>query len=208
MGSKRKAKHVIQAEQQKSQKNDEEGDSSSSNLNVAKVQTKKRQRKNKNKGHVKDPQEAHSYLSLWQQNLKLKEENEDVQPIWRFNKNTQSWLLRHMYEVDKINKATFTILLSYLKALKGSSRERVHEDAVRRALRYKEWEKDHQSDEDVDTNAESDEKDGANDVEEDDDDDQERYAKLWKRLDSNGKRKEYKRSRKVIETLKSSSKND
>ena len=83
--------------------------------------------------HVKDPAEAASYLSSWK--------HRDAGSGWRFNKNTQSWLLRHMYETEKVPKPTFTLLVDYLVGCLGITRRRVREDAARRALRYKEYEK-------------------------------------------------------------------
>ena len=46
-----------------------------------------------------------------------------------------------MYDSDEVPKASFAILMDYLQGLKGRSRDWANEDAVRRVLRYKEWEK-------------------------------------------------------------------
>jgi hypothetical protein len=151
-------------------------------------------KKNKSaKGHVKDPAEAASYLSSWK--------HRDAGSGWKFNKNTQSWLLRHMYESEKCPKATFTLLLEYLVGCQGITRRRLREDAARRALRYKEYEKKTSSAE----KAGSDGVDGVNEAEaaqamkdEDDGTDEAR----WDALDEHDKRKEYKRARKILDTIK------
>jgi hypothetical protein len=49
---------------------------------------------------VKDPEEAAEYLRLFV----LKSENKSEGNAWRFNKSTQSWLLRHMYIKDKVGR--------------------------------------------------------------------------------------------------------
>lgn len=141
--------------------------------------------------HIKDPSEALSYLSGW----KYKSSGESN---WKFNKNTQSWLLRNMYEIEKVPKATFSILMEYMSGLNGDlTKERIREDAMRRALRYKEWEKEQNkssSDEkknDTDDYIENEDKDG----------DKEDDRKFWLSLSEGDKRKEYKRARKVIDVM-------
>lgn len=204
MGKKRAAKDDLEAQGNYQSNDGEAGVSSSSEV---KPKKKKRRRKKK-VCPVKDPKEAQSYLSLWQQQ---QNQGNDDDPLWKFNKNTQSWLIRNMYDIEKLPKSSFSIMISYLEALKGASRQRVHEDAVRRALRYKEWEKNKQSSE-----AEKDEADANNDQNEegtdensnvnDDEDNEKNEEKRWKSLSENNKRKEYKRARKVIDSLKTDSK--
>ena len=58
-----------------------------------------------------------------------------------FMKDNETGLLPFMLAVKKIPKATFSLLMEYLEGVKGGMRERVNEEAVRRALRYKTWEK-------------------------------------------------------------------
>ena len=148
--------------------------------------------------HVKDPAEAASYLSSWK--------HRDAGSGWRFNKNTQSWLLRHMYETEKVPKPTFTLLVDYLEGCQGITRRRIREDAARRALRYKEYEKKTKPSDpneksatgggdgdDVATKEAAQKKDT-----EDDGNDEAR----WKALDDHDKRKEYKRARKILDTIK------
>ena len=212
MGKKRKAKHVLEAEANKGKDDTQNGSSNISDNTKPEIAQKKKRKKKKKKFHVKDPQEAHSYLSLWQQNKKQQEKTGDeaLESIWRFNKNTQSWLIRHMYDVEKIAKATFTILILYLEDLKGASRKRVYEDAVRRALRYKKWEKDQKEDGGKDNEDENEGDEEAksevnqNDDDDDNDDEEEKEmdAKRWKSLNEHDKRKEYKRARKIIDVLK------
>ena len=92
--------------------------------------------------NFKDPAEASTYLSLWKHDRADDATSSSTTKIWKFNKNTQSWLLRHMYDGNKVNKTTFAILLEYIIAGKCEGvRSNVQEDAKVRARRYKEWEK-------------------------------------------------------------------
>jgi hypothetical protein len=143
------------------------------------------------KPKVKDPSEAAYYLSAWKQ--------KDVGGDWKFNKNIQSWLLRHMYQADKVTKGTFTLLSKYMEGLQGSTRTRTVADAKRRALRYKEYEKSRDSQQESESlGDEVDDKEESKKNFITDEDDETR----WKRLDDHEKRKEYKRARKVLEILK------
>jgi len=163
-----------------------------------KKRNQKQPKKEKPAKIIKDPKEAAAYLSEW----KYREQG----GTWKFNKNTQSWLLRHMYDTDKISKVCFVILLEYMDGLQGSSRKRVLEDAQRRALRYKKFEKElgeKEKTSEGDKVVEEPEKREtqkdikASKISTDGEDDETR----WNRLDEHDKRKEYKRGRKVIELL-------
>ena len=129
--------------------------------------------------------EAASYLSTWKNH----------RDAWKFNKNTQSWLIRHMYESDKVSKTTFAVLLDYLRSSAATTRQRIVTDAKRRALRYKEYEKTKQE-----SNGDDDKPTDSNDKEppaaEQDDE------TVWNKLNDHDKRKVYKRTRKILETLK------
>jgi len=164
-------------------------------------------KKSRGNKHVKDVKEAAGYLSNWK----------GFREQWKFNKNTQSWLIRHMYEPDKVAKSTFAILLEYLQGLQGSgAKDRIVQEANRRALRYKKYEKeesnDNDKDESVDMNdADSKEVKFAEDTKEGAAESTKKSAqeieaateeeKRWQQLDDHEKRKEYKRARKVLETL-------
>mmetsp|Transcript_29803 Transcript_29803/g.44974 ORF Transcript_29803/g.44974 Transcript_29803/m.44974 type:complete len:212 (+) Transcript_29803:168-803(+) len=152
----------------------------------------------KTNNKVKDPIEAKSYLSLWKAD----------KDTWKFNKNTQSWLIRHMYLVDYVDKGTFAVMCDYLSGMKGQScRDRILEDAKRRALRYKEWEKNKKEKEGAEEG--SDEKDittaSSSSTLKNEDDDGE---KQWSSMSDHDKRKEYKRARRVIDVFKTSSKKE
>ncbi|CAB9513242.1 Uncharacterised conserved protein (DUF2373) [Seminavis robusta] len=158
---------------------------------------------NKEQHHVKDVKEAAGYLTNWK----------NYREQWKFNKNTQSWLFRHMYESDKVAKGAFTLLLEYLQGLQGKgAKQRLLQDATRRALRYKQYSEQPTSkvsdDDDKDTTIKFAEdtkepavqdkttkKVGADATEDE---------KRWNGLDDHEKRKEYKRARKILETLQSS----
>jgi len=83
----RVAKHIQVAREAKEGETKEAGDSSTS---AAADKQKKKAPKKKAETHKKTPQEAHNYLVLWQA-------SKTSTSGWKFNKNTQSWLLRHMY---------------------------------------------------------------------------------------------------------------
>ena len=151
------------------------------------------------KSKTKDPIEAAAYLSAWK--------HREAGGAWKFNKNTQSWLIRHMYEADKVHKATFVIMLEYLTGLTATLKARVVDFAENRALRYKQFEKELAEKKDAPSGGES--RNEGQDVEdmkastvkesleELGEDDESR----WKRLNEHDKRKEYKRARKANETL-------
>ena len=134
--------------------------------------------------HVKPPSEASNYLIMWQ--AKVSE--------WKFNKNTQSWLLRHMYNDSQVNKKTFGVLLEYLKGLKGKTLLWCREEAKSSSLKYKEWEK---TATDVEKAAADDDKDDK------ENEDEVKYdGGNFDKLSSKQKRKVYKRARRVYDGLK------
>lgn len=152
-------------------------------------------KKTASKETVKDPTEASAYLNAWQ-----------AQEGWKFNKNTQSWLLRHMYETEKVSKSTFTILLEYMKGLQGKdAKKRVFDEATARAKRYRDYENAQEaattavkgSDEHSKEAPES----ATTGTTVSDDDDGSYGLAHWNSLDDHGKRKEYKRARRVLEVL-------
>jgi hypothetical protein len=190
---KRISKHVIESQTRKKQEDAEkkllaaserDGGETSTTTDDAVATSNESKKSNKNT-KTKDPEEAASYLSLWN----LDRNSKSTAKNWKFNKNTQSWLLRHMYDFDKVSKATFATLVDYVCQGGEKTRLRVEEDAKRRARRYKYWEK-------------------KGDTEQDDDADEKKDSTLspddkdWNQLDDHDKRKEYKRARKVLDSLK------
>ena len=156
-------------------------------------------KKNKNpsspnpKTHTKPPTEASNYLILW---------SSAKEDAWKFNKNTQSWLLRHMYDDDLVNKKTFGLLLEYMPSIKGTGMlERLVKEAFLRAKLYKKFEA-----------ASKEETDGAapaaGNVVDDDSATAETIAannlieKEFAALDDHGKRKVFKRCRRIHDVLK------
>lgn len=168
--------------------------------------SKKEKKKNR---RMKDPSEAATYLEEWKQSKQQDAKNESN---WKFNKNTQSWLIRHMYDADKIPKATFALLLEYLAGLEGkTTRVWIRSEATRRALRYKQYEKEQsgkvEKEEKATTNSTDSKKEtsesiekAANDGKSTNDDEREEQAR-WEKLNDHDKRKEYKRARKVLEPI-------
>lgn len=165
---------------------------------------------------VKDPTDIQEYLTNW------KRQQEDDTVEWKFNKNTQSWLIRHAYEADKVPKATFVLLLEYLLGVKsGDTKKRLILDATRRASRYKQYEKSKKEKErnksvldasnaEREANSQQDSFQQQNQPqtyvlpqsapvgESKEDEDQKR----WLLLDDRHKRKEYKRARKILDKLR------
>lgn len=188
----------------------------------------KRKRKKKRNSHVKDPEEATTYLSNWKASKASDDSGRspvDAPSVWKFNKNTQSWLIRHMYECDKVAKGTFTLLQEYLKGLEGTiTKDRIRTEATRRVLRYKEHchaltplnagtkgasvEGRHPSGsgelEDVDVAiAKTSVQDPSFATQEEMEEEETR----WKSLDEHNKKKEYKRARKILDLFSRKSPN-
>ena len=191
---KRISKHVVESQTRKKQEDAEKqllaaskGDGETSTPDDATPnETKKSTRNTK----TKDPAEAASYLTLWS----LDRNSESTTKNWKFNKNISSWLLRHMYDFDKVSKSTFATLVDYVCEGGEKTILRVEEEAKRRARRYKEWEKKQQKD--GGTN-QDDAADNSNDASISSPDDE-----TWNQLDDHDKRKEYKRARKVLDSIK------
>lgn len=161
---------------------------------------KKKRRKNVVE---KNPSEAASYLSAWEQQNKDNLTNNNTtskdrstssipeqQQNWKFNKNTQSWLIRHMYQAEMVSKSTFGLLLKYLKSGDDKTMQRCVHDATRRALRYQNNKKGE---------GQVNNRMSAMDQNMDQDDDH--NDQRWNALDEHEQRKEYKRARKVLEML-------
>jgi len=168
--------------------------------------------------HTKDVKEAAGYLTNWK----------SYRGQWKFNKNTQSWLIRHMYESDNVPKASFEILMEYLLGLQGQgAKDRILQEATRRALRYKKYsdasggnnnnnetKKTNDADEEKKVQFSQDIKEGVADSDKEkkrtkkSTDDAADEEARWTALSDHDKRKEYKRARKVLETLREPTKKD
>lgn len=186
---KRISKHVLKAQEHQTDKvNVDTAVNTQSEPSTQIVAKTKKSKKKK----IKDPTEAASYLSAWNH-------RDAGGGVWKFNKNNQSWLVRHMYEASKVPKATFEILMEYLAAGGEGMRSRILDDATRRALRYKEYEKtrtDNDKQEGESSEVISEQK-GTDGVSPDEDE-----TARWRALNDHDKRKEYKRARKILEVLK------
>lgn len=196
---KRISKHVIDSQKRKKQEDAEKklmaaaegvGEASTSADEVSAVNDSDSK---KSPLKTKDPEEAASYLSLW----KFDRNSTSTTKTWKFNKNTQSWLLRHMYDFDKVSKSTFATLVDYICQGGDGTRLRVEEEAKRRARRYKDWEKRQQEQNKVDAEQEDNVPEETKDTTSLPDDDE-----RWNELDDHDKRKEYKRTRKLLDALR------
>eukprot|EP00928_Gymnodinium_smaydae_P018371 TRINITY_DN16995_c0_g1_i1.p1 TRINITY_DN16995_c0_g1~~TRINITY_DN16995_c0_g1_i1.p1 ORF type:complete len:213 (-),score=75.26 TRINITY_DN16995_c0_g1_i1:60-698(-) len=83
----------------------------------------KRRKKKKVVLHAKEPEEALAYLQSWETR------QDGGSSTWKFNKATQAWLLRHAYDMARVPKDTFRLLLRYVDGLRGAARERLQADA-------------------------------------------------------------------------------
>ncbi len=115
---KRISKHVVESQTRKKQEDAEkqllaasegDGGETSTTTDDAAVPSNESKKSTKNT-KTKDPEEAASYLTLWN----LDRNSKSTTKNWKFNKNTQSWLLRHMYDFDKVSKSTFATLVDYV----------------------------------------------------------------------------------------------
>jgi hypothetical protein len=212
---KRISKHVLHSKQQGA---DEEqgggggGDQAQQQSSVSTADKPTQVPQTSKNKHVKDPEEAATYLQDW------KESKTMAKSSWKFNKNTQSWLIRHMYQVDKVPKREFELLMEYLEGLQGSTtKSRIVADATRRAKRYKELAKKMEENE-----GEKKKSDGDGGGDEDDEkstggadqargsnkdlsltkEEMEYEENRWLKLSDHDKRKEYKRARKILDLIK------
>lgn len=178
-GKKHISKHVLKARESKDEAKKEANDEKGNRRAIAKKSIKADRT-------VKDPSEAINYLKQWK----------DDKSNWKFNKNTQSWIIRHMYDAEKLDKSAFSLVTEYLQGIQGgTAKSWAVTDATCKALRYKDFDKS-QNDVGKDTKG-TDKKDSSLSTDAEDED-----LIRWKKLSDHDKRKEYKRARKVLEVLK------
>ncbi|GKY91670.1 hypothetical protein MPSEU_000138900 [Mayamaea pseudoterrestris] len=123
--------------------------------------------------------QAIAYLKVYIESKKDKtSDSNDKTGAWKFNKNTQTWLIKHMYDAEIVSKATFSLLLEYFHGLEGKTKSRVLQQASERVIEYKEHEKKLQ------------EKQGDNSDRQAEENDEEKT-----------RRKEYKRARQIVQLL-------
>ena len=193
---KRISKHILESQKVK------ESDTSKIGLSTIEIESgenskvKNKEQKKKKNIKEKDPQEAAAYLEAW------KSHAGDSSITWKFNKNDQSWLIRHMFRSDRLNKAVFTLMIEYLANAADGTKVRVRELAKRRALRYKEWEKSTSNDNVESTTEKNDAMDNSDNTNKRDGNDESDEQQLWSNLNFHEKRKEYKRARKILDEVK------
>lgn len=155
-------------------------------------------KKKKRKPRTWDPAAGHAYLSAWKN-------RSSGEGVWKFNKNMQSNLIRHMYDCEKTPKGTFSLLIDYIMGSKGEAmRKRMEDDAMMKAMRYKDWEKSRVGEDGDDSKVDDDQvKEDAGSKGTDVGDEEPKSEETrWADLNAHGKRNEYKRARKVIDALK------
>jgi len=116
-----------------------------------------------------------------------------------------------MYEVDKVPKSTFILLMDYLEGLEGRTIiDRMRTDASRRCRRHKEYSRDSTApsgDTEDDPTGNDDENENAQSSETIDTtpgnkEELEYEEALWRKMDDHDKRKQYKRARKILDLMK------
>jgi hypothetical protein len=143
------------------------------------------------KQDIKDPSEALNYLHSWKRHQTNPQEH-----AWKFNKNTQFWLIRHMYEADKIPKSSFDVLLDYLAKLQGATaQERIVAEAHRRAVRYQQGTLTRGTVPETAAPTETPAVDASIEAVAAVHEEEAR----WSQLDEHAQRKEYKRARKILD---------
>mmetsp|Transcript_28162 Transcript_28162/g.39603 ORF Transcript_28162/g.39603 Transcript_28162/m.39603 type:complete len:210 (+) Transcript_28162:195-824(+) len=193
------SKHVLDSQKKREEEAaDEQTDITAQDASsAAPTTTTPKKKKSKKKKHVKDPKEAATYLSSWK--------HREAGTNWKFNKNTQSWLIRHMYEADKVDKTCFGLLLEYLSSGDDQMQARVRTEGTRRALRYKDYEKNKpEADENEETakkEPSTTTKSGKDTAEQNEKNGEEDDTSNWNALSDHDKRKEYKRARKLLDVL-------
>jgi len=211
------SKHIL--------KSREDGTTTTSDVDD-KTSTLSKKRKSKANSHTKHPDEAALYLTQWKAS-KSADSSIRASSSWKFNKNTQSWLIRHMYEVEEVPKSAFLLLLEYLDGLEGKFIiDRMRIDASRRCRRHKEYCKSNTLLSTAEIQEEmTGETENRNDINENDHDlGKEKNSKstitrntssdnkaeleyeeaLWRKMDDHEKRKQYKRARKIFDLMKKS----
>jgi hypothetical protein len=204
------SKHILKAR---------EDDTTTASDTAEKSSTPSKKRKSKKNSHTKHPEEAASYLTQWEVS-KSEDSSIRASSSWKFNKNTQSWLIRHMYESDKVPKSTFLLLLEYLDRLEGKSIiDRMRIDASRRCRRHKEYCKSNPPTSTAEGEQETNDMNENNDLVEETNSKSTMTKKtaaetkaeveyeeaLWKKMDDHEKRKQYKRARKILDLMKKNS---
>lgn len=145
---------------------------------------------------TKDIVDVEGYLMAWKQSS-----NGNLTSSWKFNKNTQSWLIRHLYDSTKISKSIFVIALQYFLKSNINVQHRLRDDAMQRAIQYQQQQQEKET-----TNHSNDRKDNDND--DDNDVNQNDKEESPEVLLEKNQRKEYKRARKILDTLVATTKDD
>lgn len=198
-GKKRKiSKHIADAKM-KNVKLDstDTGINDSSNVTVIPtpaVLTTTPSKKQKLAKHTKDPVDVEGYLMAWKKQQDLTSDDSSTSRMtttWKFNKNTQSWLIRHLYDSTKISKSIFAIALQYFLKSNINVQQRLRDDATQRAIQYQQHQQEKGTTNQIndgidndDSNANRNEKEDSPEV-----------------LLEKNQRKEYKRARKILDTL-------
>jgi hypothetical protein len=177
------------------------GQNNSSNVTLIPtpaIRTATPSKKQKLGKRMKDPVDVEGYLLAWKEQQDLSSDDGCSDRVgvtkWKFNKNTQSWLIRHLYDATKISKSLFAIAVQYFMKSNINVQKRLRDDATQRAIQYQQ--QHHQQENEMSNHT----KDGKNNEDEENtkQNDAEDSPELL--LEKN-RRKEYKRARKILDSL-------
>ena len=180
----------------------------------------KEKKVSKKRRNVKDPTDVAGYLTAWKNCQEEHQIDNSVSVVsskisWKFNKNTQSWLIRHLYDGSKVTKSVFNDAILYFGKANDAVQERLRQDATMRALRYQQYNSKKETEQEdmhsqVDTplkEATGTSMDPKSNVSKTPD--EKSFSSVigfmddaqWLQLNDHDRRKEYKRARKLLETL-------
>ena len=85
----------------------------------------------KKQGSSSVRKDAIKYLEAWNQTQVTKtiKKETELQPTWKFNKTRQVWILKNMYNLEKIPAKSFKILIPYIETMQGDGKNRVRQEA-------------------------------------------------------------------------------
>ncbi|XP_036391862.1 uncharacterized protein C7orf50 homolog [Megalops cyprinoides] len=127
ISNKEESEQNVSACTEQEQEEQDEGDLSPEERRVLerkmkKMRRKEEKRKPKEQGQSEEKAEASKpsaaqlaldYLTCWSETRK----------DWKFQKTRQTWLLQHMFDMEKVPEKSFPVLLTYLEGLRGVARD-------------------------------------------------------------------------------------
>ncbi|XP_071448940.1 cholesin [Hetaerina americana] len=130
---KKKVRKPRWSEERKDDERKRRSEEGSTNQAEAHQPKKKKKSKKKFKPAIVDATSGMStsalqYLQHWQYD----------RGSWKFSKGKQTWLLKHAFDLKKVPKSMFPILVEYISTCKGGARTKTYEAAVKIIKRLEE----------------------------------------------------------------------